>query len=80
MNYIQMRTNQNDKGLNIYGCAPFLVFRLTIQLRGGAPPGVWGIRGEGLFIFRELGSTNNYFKGAGEQAYTFGDLRSTAKK
>ena len=46
----------------------------------GAPPGVLGIWGEGLFIFRELGSTANYFRGAGEQAYTFGDLGSTAKK
>ena len=37
------------------------------------PPGVLGIWGEGLFIFRELGSTANYFRGAGEQAQTFGD-------
>ena len=42
----------------------------------GAPPGVLGIWGEGLFIFR----TANYFRGAGEQAHTFGDLGSTAKK
>ena len=44
------------------------------------PPGVLGIWGEGLFIFRELGSTANYFRGAGEHAHTFGDLGSTAKK
>ena len=43
------------------------------------PPGVLGIWGEGLFIFRELGSTANYFRGAGEQAHTLGDLGSTAK-
>ena len=43
-------------------------------------PGGFGDLGEGLFIFRELGSTANYFRGAGEQAYTFGDLGSTAKK
>ena len=43
------------------------------------PPGVLGIWGEGLFIFRELGSTANYFRGAGEQTHTFGDLGSTAK-
>ena len=49
-------------------------------LNNGAPPGVLGIWGEGLFIFRELGSTANYLRGAGEQAYTFGDLGSTAKK
>ena len=44
------------------------------------PPGVLGIWGDGLFIFRELGSTANNFRGAGEQAHTFGDLGSTAKK
>ena len=46
----------------------------------GAPPGVLGIWGEGLFIFRELGSTAYYFRGAGEQPHTFGDLGSRAKK
>ena len=44
------------------------------------PPGVLGIWGEGLFIFRELGSTAYYFRGAGEQAHTFRDLGSNAKK
>ena len=44
------------------------------------PPGVLGIWGEGLFIFREPGSIANYFRGAGEHAHTFGDLGSTAKK
>ena len=42
------------------------------------PPGVFGILGEGIFIFMELKSTANYFRGAGEQAHTFGDLGSTA--
>ena len=46
----------------------------------GAPPGVLGIWGEWLFIFRDLGSTGNYFRGAGEQAHSFGDLGSPAKK
>ena len=41
--------------------------------------GVLGIWGEGLFIFRELGSTGNYFLGAGEQAHGFRDLGSPAK-
>ena len=73
------------------GC---LLFSLIASLRGffqtlkgsllrnlwWGPPGVLGIWGEGLFIFRELGSTSNYFRGAGEQAHTFGDLGSTAKK
>ena len=31
--------------------------------------------GEWPFIFGELGSTGNYFQGAGEQALNFGDLR-----
>ena len=44
------------------------------------PPGVLGILGEWLFIFRGLGSTGNYFRGAWEQAQSFGDLGSPAKK
>ena len=44
------------------------------------PPGVWGIWGEWLFIFRELGSTGNYFRGAWEQAHNLGDIGSLAKK
>ena len=47
--------------------------------RNGAP-GVLGIWGEGLFIFRELVSTANYFRGAGEQAHTFVDLLPKSKK
>ena len=46
----------------------------------GAPPGVFGIWGKWLFIFRELGSTGNYFRGSREQAHIFGDLGSPAKK
>ena len=56
-----------------------IILKNSVPIRGG-PPGVLGIWGEGLFIFRELGSTANYFRGAGEQAYTFWDLGSTAKK
>ena len=41
------------------------------------PPGVLGIFGEWLFIFRDLGSTGNYFRGAGEQAHSFVDLGIT---
>ena len=44
------------------------------------PPGVLGIWGEWLLIFRELGSTGNYFRGASEQAHNFGDIGSLAKK
>ena len=44
------------------------------------PPGVLGIWGERLFIFRELGSTGNYFRGAMEQANNFGDIGSHAIK
>ena len=44
------------------------------------PPGVLGISGEWLFIFMDLRSTCNYFSGAGEQAHSFGDLGSPAKK
>ena len=41
---------------------------------------VWGILGEWLFLFMELESTGNYFRGSGEQAHSFGDLESPAKK
>ena len=44
------------------------------------PPGDLRIWGEWLFIFRELGSTGNYFKGAREQAHNFGEIESLAKK
>ena len=44
------------------------------------PPGVLGIWGEWLFIFRELGSTVYYFWGALEQGHNLGDLGSLAKK
>ena len=44
------------------------------------PPGVLGIWGEWLFIFRELGSTGNYLRGAREQVHNFGDLGSLDKK
>ena len=44
------------------------------------PPGVLGIWEEWLFIFRELGSTGNYFRGARELAHNFGDIGSLAKK
>ena len=43
-------------------------------------PGVLGIRVEGLFISRELGSTGNYFHESWEQAHSFGDLGSPANK
>ena len=43
-------------------------------------PGVLGIWIEWLFIFRELGSTGNYFQGFGEQAHSFGDLGSLQKR
>ena len=46
---------------------------------GGAPE-VLRILREWLFIFRELGSTGNYFGGAREHAHNFGDLGSLAKK
>ena len=44
------------------------------------PQGVLGILGEWLFIFRDLGSTGYYFRGAGEQAQSFGDQGSPAKR
>ena len=58
---------------------PALVCLGGESVKKGAP-GVLGILGEWLFIFRDLGSTGNYFRGAGEQANSFGDLGSPAKK
>ena len=71
------RTLEKPQWLNeaVLMCITFYCFSKI-----GGPPGVLGIWGEGLFIFRELGSTANYFRGAGEQAHTFGDIGSTAKK
>ena len=45
-------------------------------------PWILGSWGEWLFIFSELGSTANYFRGAEEQAHTctLGDLGNTAKR
>ena len=64
----------------IFGCTPFMSPLRTLltqleysQISCMGLPGVLGSWGEGLFIFRELGSTANYFRGAGEQAHTFGD-------
>ena len=54
------------------GCPAF-----HLQLMGPRGLGIWG---GWLFIFRELGSTGNYFRGAREQANNFGDIGSLAKK
>ena len=43
------------------------------------PPGVSGIWEEWLFIFRELGGTGNYSRGAREHIHNFGDIGSLAK-
>ena len=54
-------------------------FLLCPLYRNGAS-GVLGIWREWLFSLRELESTGNYFQGSGEQAHSFGDLGSPAKK
>ena len=40
----------------------------------------WKSGENGFFIFWELWSTGDYFPGFGEQAHSFGDLGSPAKK
>ena len=76
-----MRKSVFDVSKKVKTWASLYSYRIWLSYKiSGAPPRVLGIWGEGLFIFRELGSTDNYFRGAGEQAYTFGDLGSTAKK
>ena len=44
------------------------------------PTGGLGIWGEWLYIFRGLGNTGIYLRGAGEQAHSFGDFGSSVKK
>ena len=56
------------------------IYKILYGWASMGPPGVLGIWGEWLFIFRELGSTGNYFKGAREQAHNLGDIGSLAKK
>ena len=43
-------------------------------------PGLLGICREWMFIFGELGSTDHYLQGFGEQAHCFSDLGRSAKK
>ena len=59
----------------------YIIVLLSSRLgkRKVGPPGVLGIWGDWLFIFRELGSTGNYLRGAREQANNFGDKGSLAK-
>ena len=70
-----LTTSQKD-----YDMGSLIHYHNILKYFSWGPPGVLGIWGERLFIFRELGSTASYFRGAGEQAHTFGDLGSTAKK
>ena len=58
---------------------PVTETHLTKHAKMG-PPGVLGILGEWPFIFRDLGSTGNYLRGAREQAHNFGDLGSLAER
>ena len=44
------------------------------------PPMGFGDLGRMAIYFRELGCTGNYCQGFGEQAHSFGDLGSPAKK
>ena len=56
-----------------------MLFQFTVNITIGAP-GVLRIWGEGLFIFRELGSTANYFKGAGGAITYFWGFRELCQK
>ena len=67
-----------DFTVKIFKDVSVLTLKCSILQLG--PPGVLGIWGEWLLIFRELGSTGNYFRGAREQAHNFGDLVSLAIK
>ena len=56
------------------------ILRMYMLLSSVGPQGFLDIWGEVLLIFRELGSTGNNARGAGEQAQSFGDLDNPAKK
>ena len=77
----ELRSRSNARRLF---CNKFYKFNNTgpcsTLLQDMGPPGVLGIWGEWLFIFRELGSTGNNLRGVREQAHNFRDLGSLAKK
>ena len=52
-------------------------FCLAARLYLKTNTGAWG---EGLFIFRKLGSTGNYFQGFGEQIHSLGGFGEPCKK
>ena len=60
-------------------CAPSFGVLRDPTASTGAPRG-FGDLGRMALIFREPGSTGNYFRGAREQAHNFGDIGSHAKK
>ena len=45
-----------------------------------APRGFGDLGRMAIYFFRDLRSTVNFFRGAGEQAHSFGDIVSPAKK
>ena len=53
---------------------------MKAQTKIEVPEGLGKLRIWIFFIFMELGSSCNYFRGAGNHAHTFGELGSIAKK
>ena len=45
-----------------------------------APRGFGDLWRKAIYFFRDLRSTDNYFRGAGEHAHSFVDLGSPVKK
>ena len=92
--YLSMSTFSHKKGISGYDqrikrfrsnlgmmfCVHLFLYMMIFILEMIGPPGALGIWGEWLFIFRELGSTGSYFRGAKEQAHNFGDLAKKQKK
>ena len=70
----QNRIIQNESMVHLR----FIHFVKSVSDMG--PPGVLRIWREGLFIFRELGSTGNYFHAFGEQVHSFLGFRDPCKK
>ena len=55
-----------------------LAARLYLEINTGAPE-VWGSWGEGLYIFREMGCTGNYFRDLRSKLIVLGILGALQK-
>ena len=69
---IEMISSHVFSGKSAESSMGFIAFISAVRTSNEALPGVLGIQGEGLFIFRDLGRRVIYFQGFGEKALLFG--------